>query len=153
MSQTYIQVQTDDFDIGTETRLMRNAQGEVGALVTFTGLVRDLAQDPLQTMFLEHYPGMTEKCLDNIAAQARQRWSLLDIRIIHRVGRLQKNDQIVFVAVSSAHRVEAFAACEFIMDYLKKDAPFWKKEQCASGEHWVEQKDSDLASADRWQQN
>ncbi len=150
MTATYIRVQTEDFDCGRETAEMRNADGSVGAIATFTGLVRDLEGDPLKEMFLEHYPGMTEKSLAKIVDQARGRWQLMDVRIIHRVGVLRPCDQIVFVAVSSAHRVDSFAACQFIMDYLKKDAPFWKKETTAASDQWVEQKESDLKAADSW---
>ena len=150
MASTYIQVQTEDFDIAHETAVMRDPEGNVGAIATFTGLVRDLQDDSLKEMFLEHYPGMTEKSLERIADQARERWELMDIRIIHRVGALHPCDQIVFVAVSSAHRVDSFAACQFIMDYLKKDAPFWKKETTTDKDHWVEQKESDLQAADGW---
>ena len=155
MASTYIQVQTDDFDIGHETALMRDDLGRVGAIATFTGLVRDLhddtaAGDGLQEMFLEHYPGMTEKSLQRIVELARERWELIDVRVIHRVGSLRPCDQIVFVATSSAHRVDSFAACQFIMDYLKKDAPFWKKEKTAKQDHWVEQKGTDLEAADKW---
>ncbi|WP_243633716.1 molybdopterin synthase catalytic subunit MoaE [Motiliproteus coralliicola] len=148
--KTHIQVQTQSFDVGTEFDRLRDENGSVGAVVFFTGLVRDLADDPLQEMVLEHYPGMTERCLADIVEQARQRWPLLHVSLIHRVGALKPNDLIVYVGVSSAHREAAFAACEFIMDYLKKDAPFWKKERSESREHWVEQKDSDLQAAKRW---
>ncbi len=153
VASTYIQIQTEDFDISAESAKMRDAEGKVGAIATFTGLVRDLEGDALQEMFLEHYPGMTEKSLAAIVDQARERWQLLDVRIIHRVGSLRPRDQIVFVATSSAHRGDSFAACQFIMDYLKKDAPFWKKEKTQQHDHWVEQKDSDLESAERWQQD
>lgn len=150
---THIQVQEHSFDVGTEFKRLHDQTGEIGAVVSFTGLVRDLADDPLQEMVLEHYPGMTEHCLADIAAQARQRWPLNHISIIHRVGSLKPCDLIVYVGVSSAHRTDAFAACEFIMDYLKKDAPFWKKERSESSDRWVEQKDSDLAAAKRWSQD
>ncbi|MEH6626187.1 MAG: molybdenum cofactor biosynthesis protein MoaE [Motiliproteus sp.] len=153
MASTYIKIQTEDFDISAESAEMRDAEGKVGAIATFTGLVRDLEEDSLQEMFLEHYPGMTEKSLAVIVDQARVRWQLLDVRIIHRVGRLRPRDQIVFVATSSAHRGDSFAACQFIMDYLKKDAPFWKKEKTQKHNQWVEQKESDLESAERWQQD
>ncbi|MCW8885395.1 MAG: molybdenum cofactor biosynthesis protein MoaE [Motiliproteus sp.] len=152
MASTYIQVQSEDFDIAVEHAAMRDEKGAVGAIATFSGLVRDLVDEPLKEMFLEHYPGMTEKSLEKIVEQARDRWDLMDVRIIHRIGALKPCDQIVFVATSSAHRGDAFAACQFIMDYLKKDAPFWKKETTKQRDHWVEQKSSDLASADRWQQ-
>lgn len=149
MPSTYIAVQTDDFDVGAEINAL-GRDPSVGAITTFTGLVRDLTNNPLKAMTLEHYPGMTERSLEKIAEQAHQRWQLQHIRIIHRVGRLLPCDQIVLVVVSGGHRAESFAACEFIMDYLKKDAPFWKKEQTAQADYWVEQKSSDLAAADRW---
>ncbi len=146
-----ISIQQDDFDPGSEALALEDSRAQAGAVVTFTGRVRDLADNPLQSMFLEHYPGMTEKALERILEQARGRWALLGVRVIHRVGQLGPGDRIVFVGVSSAHRRDAFAACEFIMDYLKRDAPFWKKELSASGEHWVEQKASDRQAAERWQ--
>lgn len=149
MSLTYISVQIDDFDVGAEISAMGRSD-EVGAITTFTGLVRDLSNSPLNQMTLEHYPGMTEKSLEKIADQARDRWPLKHIRIIHRVGSLKPCDQIVLVVTSAGHRADSFAACEFIMDYLKKDAPFWKKEQTTDNEYWVEQKDSDLDAAKRW---
>ncbi len=156
MVANYINIQLEDFDLAYETRVMRGAEGQVGALVTFTGLVRDLhpgavEEGRLESLFLEHYPGMTEKSLQQIVDQARQRWSLIGVRIIHRVGVLEPGAQIVFVGVSSAHRGDAFSACQFIMDYLKQDAPFWKKEKTQQSERWVEQKQTDLAAARRWQ--
>ena len=148
---TQISVQREDFDLGTlHARLSDNPH--CGALVTFTGLVRDMAEGGLKGMTLEHYPGMTEKALENIAQQACERWPLGDLVIIHRIGRLNLNDQIVLVAVSSAHRGDAFAAAEFVMDYLKTRAPFWKKEHTAGGDHWVEARDGDEQAAIRWQQ-
>ena len=150
LSATRIAVQIEDFDISLEYQRLRDAQAACGAIVTFTGLVRDLVDDPLQQMVLEHYPGMTERSLADIVEQARQRWPLYAVTLIHRVGTLRPGDQIVYVGVSSAHRRDAFAASEFIMDYLKKDAPFWKKEQTRSQERWVEQKCSDLDAAKRW---
>ncbi len=148
-SDTYISVQIEDFDVGAEIKALGTSV-DVGAITTFTGLVRDLPGNPLNQMHLEHYPGMTEKCLEGIADQARDRWNLNGIRIIHRVGRLTPCDQIVLVVVSGGHRADSFAACEFIMDYLKKDAPFWKKELTEKDDYWVEQKTSDLEAADRW---
>ena len=150
MASTYINVQTEDFDLSNEYAAMRDKEGKVGAIATFTGLVRDLNDDPLEEMFLEHYPGMTEKSLEKIIDQARERWDLMDVRVIHRVGALKPCDQIVFVATSSAHRGDAFSSCQFIMDYLKRDAPFWKKERTQRKDHWVEQKSSDLETAERW---
>ncbi|WP_108649478.1 molybdopterin synthase catalytic subunit MoaE [Dongshaea marina] len=147
-----ISVQTECFDVSAEhARLAATPQS--GAVVTFCGLVRDFNRsEGVSALTLEHYPGMTEKCLQEIEAQARERWPVNDCTLIHRVGRLEANEPIVFVGVSSAHRKAAFEACEFMMDYLKTRAPFWKKEQSDSGEHWVEAKDSDQQAAERWQQ-
>jgi len=133
---------------------MRSAgQGNVGAIVSFIGQVRDFSDgETIKTLTLEHYPGMTEKALESIEEQAKTRWDITDSLIIHRVGTLQPLEQIVFVAVSSAHRGEAFKACEFIMDFLKTQAPFWKKEATNSGERWVEAKLSDDAAQARWKQ-
>ncbi|WP_286238712.1 molybdopterin synthase catalytic subunit MoaE [Neptuniibacter halophilus] len=152
MADTAIYIQNEEFDIGTLSEQVRAADGSSGALVTFTGIVRELevADSHLDALFLEHYPGMTEKALHAIADQARQRWELGNIVICHRVGRLSLNENIVFVGVGSAHRQNAFDAAQFIMDYLKKDAPFWKKEITDQGESWVEQKQSDLDAADNW---
>ncbi|MEH6824444.1 MAG: molybdopterin synthase catalytic subunit MoaE [Motiliproteus sp.] len=147
---TYIQVQESVFDIAEEFERLRDKHGQVGAVVFFTGLVRDLVADPLQAMVLEHYPGMTENCLATIVEQARQRWPLYHVSVVHRVGSLKPSELIVYVGVSSAHRSDAFAACEFIMDYLKKDAPFWKKECSQTQQRWVEQKQADLVAAERW---
>ncbi len=148
---TYIAVQAEDFDLNQLYTGLRCASGANGAIVTFTGLVRELSNTThLQALYLEHYPGMTEKALQSIVDQARERWPLGQVTLIHRVGRLALNEQIVFVGASSPHRADAFAAVEFMMDYLKQDAPFWKKEITSSGEHWVEQKTSDLAAAKRW---
>ena len=125
--------------------------GNVGAIVSFVGLVRDLNDgDAIQTLTLEHYPEMTQKALEAIELEAKTRWNVVDALIIHRVGTLKPQDQIVLVAVSSAHRGEAFKACEFIMDYLKTSAPFWKKEATNQGERWVEAKVSDDAAKARW---
>lgn len=121
-----------------------------GALVTFTGMVRDLTDSPVKAMFLEHYPGMSERALETIIGKARQRWALGKISIVHRVGMLYPGEAIVFIGVSSEHRREAFAACQFLMDYLKIEAPFWKKEFTPEGEHWVDAKTSDCDAAKRW---
>ena len=151
MAKTTILVQEADFEIGYLSESVRTDDATSGAIVTFTGVVRELSDNAsLQALFLEHYPGMTEQSLQNIADLARDRWDLGNIIICHRIGRLGLNDNIVFVGVGSAHRVNAFAAAQFIMDYLKKDAPFWKKEITAGGEHWVEQKNSDLDAAAKW---
>jgi molybdopterin synthase catalytic subunit len=146
-----VRVQTADFDAGAEISAMRLARKDIGAVASFIGQVRDLNEgDQVASMTLEHYPGMTEKALETIVEQAKQRWDIFDVLLIHRVGELKPADQIVLVVVSGAHRGEAFMACQFIMDYLKTEAPFWKKEQTASGERWVEAKASDDDARDRW---
>ena len=138
-----VSVQKEDFDLGAEVKAI-SANPKIGAVATFTGLVRDVA------MTLEHYPGMTERAIAQIVEQAKSRWQVMDCTVIHRYGALKPNDQIVLVAVASAHRGDAFAACEFIMDYLKTQAPFWKKEQGADGARWVEAKATDDKAAERW---
>jgi len=146
-----VRVQTEDFDVAREIALLRGSDARVGAVASFVGLVRgenDAAT--VRTLTLEHYPGMTEKALDGIVDEARRRWSIYDAVVIHRVGELAPTDQIVLVAVSSAHRGDAFAACEFIIDYLKTQAPFWKKELTPEGERWVEARASDDEAAARW---
>ncbi len=146
-----VKVQTTDFDVGAEIAVMRLSSANIGALVSFVGQVRDFNDgDNVTSMFLEHYPGMTEKVLSEIIAQAKAGWSIADATIIHRVGELKPQDQIVLVLVSSAHRQDAFAACEFMMDQLKTNAPFWKKEQTQNGLRWVEAKASDEAARQRW---
>ena len=147
-----IRIQQEDFSVTDACAQLRAKDPRgTGAICTFTGLVRDFGDGTdLDAIHLEHYPGMTEKRLAQIVETARARWQLIDCIVIHRVGTLRISEQIVFVGVSSAHRADAFAACEFIMDYLKKDAPFWKKELGQSGTHWVEAKDSDTQRADRW---
>lgn len=152
MGVTDVFVQTENFNIGELTEKVRANDASSGAIVTFTGIVRELenSEANLNALYLEHYPGMTEKALEKIADQARNRWELGNIVIGHRVGRLNLNENIVFVGVGSAHRVNAFEAAQFIMDYLKKDAPFWKKEISSEGEEWVEQKQSDLDAAKNW---
>jgi len=146
-----VQVQEADFDLSTEIATMRQARPDLGAVVAFIGLVRDInAGSKVAAMTLEHYPAMTQKALEGIASQATQRWDIADVLVIHRVGRLLPTDQIVLVAVAGAHRGPAFQACEFIMDYLKTQAPFWKKEQTPNGEQWVEARASDNAAAQRW---
>ena len=148
-----VRVQTHDFDVGAEISAMRLSNPNIGAVVSFVGQVRDLNDgDNVASMTLEHYSGMTEKSLESIVEQARKRWGIEDALIVHRVGELKPLDQIVLVLVVSAHRQDAFAACEFIMDYLKTEAPFWKKEQTPSGARWVEAKDSDEQAKSRWQQ-
>jgi len=145
-----IRVQEEDFNIAEVNRELAAGRSDVGAVASFIGLVRDMPQNRLQKMTLEHYPGMTEKSLGKIAEIAQQRWKILDVAIIHRVGELKPADQIVLVSVISAHRKAAFAACEFIMDYLKTDAPFWKKETNEQGENWVEAKASDNEARGKW---
>lgn len=148
-----VRVQTDDFDIGAEASRLRQANPGIGALVSFVGTVRDVNEGSgVSELFLEHYPGMTEQALADIAAEARGRWRLIDTLIVHRVGLLKPTDQIVLVMVSSAHRGDAFSGCQFIMDYLKTRAPFWKKERTPAGERWVEARDSDDEAAGRWRQ-
>lgn len=144
-----VRVQEDDFDVGAETRALSAGRSDVGAVATFVGLVRGAA-DGVHRMTLEHYPGMTEQALADIVAEAKTRWSLLVVRVIHRVGPLLPGDQIVFVGVASRHRGEAFAACEFIMDFLKTRAPFWKKEETPEGARWVDARDTDDDAAARW---
>jgi len=146
-----IRVQAADFDVGRELEALTKGRADVGAVASFVGMVRD-ANDGHQVrgMTLEHYPGMTERALEEICAEAHSRWDLLDTLVIHRVGPLAPGERIVLVGVSSAHRADAFAACEFIMDYLKTRAPFWKKESTPQGERWVEARDSDDTAAQRW---
>ena len=146
-----VRIQEQDFDVSSELATLRAGDTRVGAVATFTGLVRDL-NDAAQvsTLTLEHYPGMTEKALAQIVDDAKQRWDIYDALVIHRVGPLKPGDQIVFVAVTSAHRGESFAACQFIMDYLKTRAPFWKKEETPEGERWIEARASDEDAAARW---
>ena len=146
-----VRVQTADFDIGAEINQLRQARKDIGAVVSFVGLVRDLNDgDTVSQLTLEHYPGMTEKSLAAIIEQAKVRWRIINALIVHRVGTLQPSDQIVLVIVTSAHRGDAFSACGFMMDYLKTEAPFWKKEANSTGEHWIEAKAADDAARDRW---
>ena len=145
-----IRVQHEDFDTAALQRELAAGRSDVGAIASFIGLVRDLEGDPLQQMTLEHYPSMTEKALAGIASRAAERWQVLDLAIIHRIGALKPADQIVLVMVASAHRGDAFAACEFIMDYLKTEAPFWKKETSDQGDKWVEARNSDLSAQKKW---
>jgi molybdopterin synthase catalytic subunit len=146
-----IRVQTEDFDLTTEIAQLRADTPKVGAIVNFVGVVRDLNDgEQVAEMELEHYPGMTEKALEDIVLQAKTRWDLFDALVIHRVGPLKPLDQIVLVAVTSAHRGEAFAACEFIIDYLKTNAPFWKKEQTPQGARWVDARVSDDEAIQKW---
>ena len=146
-----IVVQTDPFDFQAEVQALYQANPRVGAVASFLGLVRDVNEGQgVSAMTLEHYPGMTEKALADIVEQARARWDVMDACVIHRVGPLKPTDPIVLVAVASAHRGDAFAACEFIMDFLKTRAPFWKKEATPQGEKWVDARESDDRAAARW---
>ena len=146
-----VRIQTADFDVSAEIAALRRGNPRIGAVASFIGLVRDTNEGgTVAEMALEHYPGMTEKAIEEIVVQAQARWSVLDALVIHRVGKLRPTDQIVLVVVASAHRGDAFAACEFIMDYLKTRAPFWKKEQTGSGARWVEARESDDIAAGRW---
>ncbi|MBP6800548.1 MAG: hypothetical protein RLZZ220_2351 [Pseudomonadota bacterium] len=154
-----VSVQEADFDVGAETEALAAGRPEVGAVASFVGYVRadklagESAEDQaVSAMTLEHYPGMTEKSLEAIVAEAESRWSLLGVRVIHRFGRLVPGDRIVFVGVAGSHRGEAFAACEFIMDYLKTRAPFWKKEDTPEGGRWVDAREADDAAAEKWGQ-
>ena len=146
-----IRVQTEDFDIGAEIARLRGGGTDAGAIVAFVGTVREHAKNgAIAAMTLEHYPGMTEKELARIEAEARERWPLLDVLAVHRIGRLLPGDNIVLVVTLSTHRQAAFEAAEFLMDYLKTSAPFWKTEETAEGSHWVAARDSDEADAARW---
>jgi molybdopterin synthase catalytic subunit len=146
-----VRVQTGDFDVSRELAALRQGDARVGAVAAFIGTVRDLNDaSAVTTMTLEHYPGMTEKSLAAIVDDARARWDIFDAIVIHRIGELKPTDQIVLVGVTSAHRGDAFAACEFIMDFLKTRAPFWKKEVTPSGARWVEARGTDDDAAARW---
>jgi len=146
-----VSIQTADFDAGQEQARLRAGDGRVGAVCTFLGTVRDRnGGDAVSSMELEHYPGMTEQAIEAMIDQAMARFDIVAARVIHRVGLLQPTDQIVWVGVSSAHRGQSFQACEFLMDYLKTQAPFWKKEQTPQGAHWVDARASDDAALARW---
>jgi molybdopterin synthase catalytic subunit len=151
-----VSVQTEDFDLSNEIEALRAQDLRVGAVCSFVGTVRDTraltaqASDEVQAMELEHYPGMTEKSIEAMIDEAHQRFDFYAARVVHRVGRLLPADQIVMVAVTSAHRGESFKACEFLMDYLKTQAPFWKKEQTPQGAHWVDARVADDSALARW---
>lgn len=146
-----VSIQTDDFDVSAELAALRAQDGRVGAVCCFVGTVRDRSDgDAVASMELEHYPGMTEKSIEAMVAEARRRFDLFGVRVIHRVGLLQPSAQIVLVAVTSAHRGESFQACEFLIDYLKTQAPFWKKEATPQGARWVDARVSDDAALARW---
>jgi len=147
-----IRIQEKDFDLGAEIAALRKGDPRVGAVVSFLGTVRDMNEgSEVQELTLEHYAGMTEKALEEILTQAKSRWDIYQALVIHRIGPLLPEDQIVLVAVTSAHRGEAFAACEFIMDYLKTAAPFWKKENTPEGARWVDARVTDDAAMARWE--
>lgn len=152
-----IQVQTEDFDIGKLYQQIISSDNNplgYGAIITFVGKVRDFnQQQTVSALSLEHYPAMTEKVLNEISEQAQQRWPIAKPIIIHRVGDLQPGDQIVYIGVASAHRKAAFEACEFLIDYLKTKAPFWKKEKGENGYHWVDARESDQQAASKWKTN
>lgn len=146
-----VRVQQDDFDVGREIAAMTAGNCSVGAVASFVGTVRASNDgSAVSAMTLEHYPGMTEKALEEIVVRARARWDIADALVVHRYGRLKPGDKIVLVVVISAHRGEAFKACEFIMDYLKTEAPFWKKEETSDGARWVEAREIDDRAAERW---
>ena len=149
-----VRVQHEDFDIGAEIARLRLARPDIGAVASFIGQVRDVNHGAqVSAMTLEHYPGMTEKALTGILENAKARWNIFDALIIHRIGALQPTDQIVLVAVTSAHRGEAFAACEYIVDYLKTEAPFWKKEETPDGTRWVDANTGDDVARQRWEKH
>lgn len=146
-----VRIQVEDFDAGEEINRMRSIRPDTGGVVAFVGQVRDLNEgDQVSGMTLEHYPGMTEKSLEAIIGRAKARWNIFDALIVHRVGALLPLDQIVLVVVTGAHRGEVFAACEYMMDYLKTEAPFWKKEQTSTGDRWVDARISDDEAKNRW---
>jgi molybdopterin synthase catalytic subunit len=146
-----VAIQAEDFDVADEIAALRAGDPGVGAVCTFVGTVRDRNDgSSVSSMELEHYPGMTEKAIEAMIDEAGQRFDIRGVKVIHRVGLLQPQDQIVLVAVTSSHRGESFRACEFLMDYLKTQAPFWKKERTAEGERWVDARESDDAALARW---
>ena len=147
-----IRVQVEDFDLGAEVNALRAGNARIGAIASFVGLVRDINEGAgVSTLTLEHYPAMTQKALVDIVDQACARWDVINATVIHRVGEMMPTDQIVLVIVASGHRGDAFQACEFIMDFLKTQAPFWKKERTQEGERWVAARKSDDAASSRWQ--
>lgn len=145
-----ILVQHEPFDLGAESTAFASGHSDMGAIVTFTGIVRDIPDDPMDAMEIEHYPGMTEKAITAMAEDARTRFTLGDVLVIHRHGRLQPGEMIMMVATAARHRKDAFEAATFLMDYLKSRAPFWKREISASGEAWVASKDEDETALSRW---
>ena len=148
-----VRVQQSDFDVGAELTALRGANPRIGAIASFVGVARDLNEGrEVLEMTLEHYPGMTERALEDIVAQARQRWDIIDALIVHRIGTIAPLEQIVLVAVTSMHRHDAFEACRFLIDYLKTDAPFWKRERTPDGPHWVEARASDEQARAGWRE-
>lgn len=148
-----VRIQSEPFDPGAEIERLRRSSTRIGAIASFVGVVRDLNEEAdVQAMVLEHYPGMTERSIEAIVDEAMERWSLIDASVVHRVGHLEPRDPIVLVVTASAHRRDAFDACEFIMDYLKTRAPFWKKESTPQGERWVASRISDEQAARRWRE-
>ena len=146
-----VRVQKQDFDVSTEIKDLQEGNKKIGAIASFVGVVRDLNDgDAVSSLTLEHYPGMTEKALEKIVDEAKTRWDIYDALVVHRIGTLAPTDQIVLVVVTSAHRGESFKACEFLMDYLKTKAPFWKKEVTPGGDRWVDSRESDDEAAKRW---
>ena len=145
-----VRVQSEPFDFGAEADAFAAGRKDMGAVVTFTGVVREDPSAPLEVMDIEHYPGMTERAIGKIAEEAKERWSLGDVLVIHRYGPMQAGERIMMVATAAPHRVDAFEAAEYLMDYLKSRAPFWKKEVTAEGANWVDAKDDDEAALDRW---
>ncbi len=149
-----IRVQTENFDIGNEISQILKANTEIGGLSSFVGIVREYSgDDQIKTMTLEHYPGMTEKKLDGLEIKARERWDLKDVLIVHRYGTLEPGDQIVLVVTASSHRHDALESCQFLIDWLKTEAPFWKLEDRESGPHWINARTTDADSASRWVTN
>lgn len=147
-----VRIQHEDFDASAEIARLRAGDPRIGAVASFVGVARDRNDGAaVSALALEHYPGMTEKAIEAIVGQAKARWPVFDILVIHRIGELKPLDQIVLVVVTSSHRGDAFAACEFVMDYLKTEAPFWKKESTPSGERWVDARESDEAARSRWE--
>jgi molybdopterin synthase catalytic subunit len=147
-----VRIQHEDFDAGAEIARLRADDPSIGAVASFVGVARDRNDGAaVATLVLEHYPGMTEKAIDAIIAQAKSRWQIAEILVIHRVGELKPLDQIVLVVATSGHRNDAFSACEFVMDYLKTEAPFWKKETTPGGERWVDAREADETARRRWE--
>ena len=147
-----VRIQREDFDAGAEIARLRGDDPRIGAVASFVGVARDRNDGTaVSALTLEHYPGMTEKAIEAIVTRAKARWAVFEILVIHRIGELKPLEQIVLVVVTSSHRGDAFAACEFVMDYLKTEAPFWKKEATPEGERWVDARESDDAARSRWE--